>query len=299
MEVRSALLLCMMLWSHAPASGAPLEFKRATVNGTELAYVEDGQGEPIVFVHGELQDYRVWDKHVEFFGEDYRVIAYSRRNHYPNAMSKDGTPDCAADVHAKDLAAFINALNLKRVHVVAHSSGAHAALFFAAEFPDLVRTVSVYEPTAVGMLRGSPLGLLMYRELETKLEPSRNAFRAGQLANGIQMYTDGVGGAGRYEDLSEEMQQAMLDNAPSHAADVLTKNPLPLFSCELARKIKAPVLLVNGSKSLPMFKRINTDLQGCLLNNQAAEISAGHAGPMDSQKAFDKAVRQFIRERGR
>lgn len=300
MEVRSVvLLLGMMIWGHALASAAPLEFKRTMVNGDEIAYVEGGQGEPLVFIHGELQDYRAWTKHLEFFVSDHRVIAYSRRNHYPNTMAKDGTADCAADVHAKDLAAFIGALDLKRVHIVAHSSGAHAALFFAAEFPDMVRTLSLNEPTAIGVLRASPLGLAMYRDLETKLTPSRDAFRSGQLSNGVQMYTDAVGGPGRYERLDEDIQRTMLDNAPSHAADVLAKEAPPLFSCELARKIKAPVLLVNGSKSLPLFKRINEELQDCLMNNEMVEISATHAGPTDNPRGFDKVVREFIQERGR
>jgi non-heme chloroperoxidase len=299
MDVRRVVLLGMMIWGHAFASAAPLEFKRTTVNGVELAYVEGGQGEPIVFVHGELQDYRVWTRHVEFFVSDYRVVAYSRRNHYPNTMAKDGAADGAADVHAKDLAAFINALDLKRVHIVAHSSGAHAALFLAAEFPDLVRTMSLNEPTAIGVLRSSPLALGMYRDLETKLAPSRDAFRNGQLSNGVQLYTDAIAGSGRYQNLEEDIQRALLDNAPSHAADALAKEAPPLFSCDQARKIKAPVLLVNGSKSLPMFKRINEELQDCLMNNEMVEISATHTGPMDNPRAFDKAVREFIKERGR
>lgn len=299
MDVRRVVLLGMMIWGHAFASAAPLEFKRTIVNGAEIAYVEGGQGEPMVFVHGELQDYRAWTRHVEFFVADFRVIAYSRRNHYPNAMAKDGAADGAADIHAKDLAALIGALDLKRAHIVADSSGAHAALFFAAEYPDMVRTLSLNEPTAIGVLRTSPLALAMYRDLETKLAPSRDAFRNGQLSNGVQLYTDGIGGSGRYKGLDEDIQRAMLDNAPSHAADALAKEAPPLFSCDLAKKIKAPVLLVNGSKSLPMFKRINEELQACLMNNEMVEISATHAGPMDNPRAFDKAVREFIKERGR
>ena len=299
MDVRRMVLLGMMIWGHALASGAPLEFKRTIVNGAEIAYVEGGQGDPIVFVHGELQDYRAWNRHIESFVSDYRVIAYSRRNHYPNTTAKDGAADSAADVHGADLAAFIGALQLNRVHIVAHSSGAHAALFFAAGFPDVVRTLSLNEPTAIGMLRNSPLALAMYRELEAKLTPARDAFRNGQLSNGVQLYIDGMAGPGRYQKLPEDIQRAMLDNAPSHAADALAKNGPPLFGCELAQKIKAPTLLINGSKSLPMFKRINEELRACLMNHELVEISATHAGPWDNPRAFDKAVRQFIKERGR
>lgn len=306
MEVRRVVLLGLMklglmAWGHASASGGSLELElqRTTVNGAEIAYVEGGRGEPVVFIHGELQDYRAWYEHLEFFASEYRVVAYSRRNHYPNAMAQDGAADSATDIHARDLAAFIGALDLQRVHIVAYSSGAHAALFFAAEYPDMVRTLALYEPPAIGMLRSSPLGLGMYKELEAKLGPARAACRNGQLSNGVRMYIDGIGGAGRYERFSEDIQRAMLDNAPSYAADALAPNSPALFSCELARKIKAPTLLVNGSKSPPMFKRINAELQACLMNYELVEIAATHAGPMDNPRAFDKAVREFIQERGR
>jgi pimeloyl-ACP methyl ester carboxylesterase len=53
---------------------------------------------------------------------------------------------------APTIAAFITALGLKRVNVVAHSSGAHAALFFAAAHPEMIRTLAINEPPAAGLL---------------------------------------------------------------------------------------------------------------------------------------------------
>jgi hypothetical protein len=104
-----ALLFCGTISTMTVAD----EVKRISVNGTELAYVELGQGEPIVFVHGGLQDYRMWSEHLPQFAERYRTIAYSRRNNYPNDVSPDGMPDGAADAHGDDLAALVRALGLK------------------------------------------------------------------------------------------------------------------------------------------------------------------------------------------
>jgi non-heme chloroperoxidase len=115
------------------------EVRRVSANGSVLAYIELGQGEPLIFVHGGLQDYRMWLEHHPKFARRYHVIAYSRRNNYPNETSPDGMPDGAADVHGEDLAAFVRALGLPKVRIVAHSSGAHAALFLAASHPDMVK----------------------------------------------------------------------------------------------------------------------------------------------------------------
>jgi pimeloyl-ACP methyl ester carboxylesterase len=37
-------------------------FKTATVNGATLAYREEGEGDPVVFVHGGLSDLRAWEQ---------------------------------------------------------------------------------------------------------------------------------------------------------------------------------------------------------------------------------------------
>src|ERR1700710_2092441 len=132
------------------------DVKRISANGAELAYVEAGQGEPVIFVHGNLQDYRQWTEHLPKFAGRYRAIAYSRRNHFPNDASPDGMPDGAADAHGEDLAAFVRALGLSKVRIVAHSAGAHAALFFAAQNPDMIVSLALNEPPATGLLAGAP-----------------------------------------------------------------------------------------------------------------------------------------------
>ena len=82
------------------------------VNGARLEYIEAGRGEPLVFVHGSLEDLRIWRRQVELFSAHYRVIAYSRRYHHPNAAPGDGDPAYTASLHAADLADLIEKLDL-------------------------------------------------------------------------------------------------------------------------------------------------------------------------------------------
>lgn len=63
------------------ATAAPI--KQINVNGTTVAYVEEGQGDPVVLVHGSLGDYRTWNGEMDAFAERYHVISYSLRYHYP------------------------------------------------------------------------------------------------------------------------------------------------------------------------------------------------------------------------
>ena len=148
------------------------EIKRISANGTELAYVELGKGDPIIFVHGGLQDYRMWSEHLPKFADRYRAIAYSRRNNFPNDVSPEGMPDGAADAHGEDLAALVRALGLSKVRIVAHSSGAHAALFFAAMHPDMIVSLALNEPPAAGILTGVPNTADMLKEWASNLAPA-------------------------------------------------------------------------------------------------------------------------------
>jgi len=83
--LRAAIPVCCLA-----TSASAQDVKRIAVNGTELAYVETGKGDPAIFVHGGLQDYRMWAGHLSKFSDHYRVIAYSRRNNFPNDVSTDG-----------------------------------------------------------------------------------------------------------------------------------------------------------------------------------------------------------------
>ena len=97
--------------------------KAITVNGTELHYLEQGQGDPVIFVHGAVTDLRTWGLQMEPFAQHYHTIVYSLRYHYPNAWAGDSR-DYTTTVHMQDLAALIQALGLTRTHVIGSFYGA-------------------------------------------------------------------------------------------------------------------------------------------------------------------------------
>jgi non-heme chloroperoxidase len=183
----TGLILCPL--HLAPALGA--DVKQVSVKGTQFAHVEAGQGDPTVLVHGGLQDYRFWNSHLLVFAKSYRVIAYSRQNHFPNATSKDGLPDGAADVHGENLAAILTELGVKRAHIAAHSSGAHAALFFAPNHPEMVRTLVINEPPAAALLAGAPGGADVLKQWGARCSPAREAFQKDEIDAGLRLFAEG------------------------------------------------------------------------------------------------------------
>jgi hypothetical protein len=87
------LLYLALAWPLSlPTTGAqePPELCRTEANGARLAYLVRGQGDAVVLVHGTLADYRLWTPLLDSLAQKYRVVAYSRRYHHPNAAHGPG-----------------------------------------------------------------------------------------------------------------------------------------------------------------------------------------------------------------
>lgn len=92
-------------------------------DGAQIFYKDWGpkDAQPILFSHGWPLSSDDWDKQMVFFGDKgYRVIAHDRRSHGRSTQTWDGNH---MDQYADDLAELINALDLKNLVMVGHSTG--------------------------------------------------------------------------------------------------------------------------------------------------------------------------------
>ena len=162
---------CAALASCAglPASAPPAP-RHAEVNGTKLAYVEQGRGTTVVFVHGSISDWRTWESQRPAFAARYRYVAYSQRYFGTDPWPDDGR-HFSPTTHAADLAAFIRSLNAGPVHLVGWSYGGAVMSLVAAEHPQLVRTLSMHEPVIRPLLADTGRGQAVDRRLRQGRRP--------------------------------------------------------------------------------------------------------------------------------
>ena len=91
------------------------------VDGTEIYYKEWGEGQPVVFSHGWPLTADAWEDQMLFLANNgYRCIAHDRRGHGRSSQPWTGNE---MNTYADDLAALVQALNLKDAIHVGHSTG--------------------------------------------------------------------------------------------------------------------------------------------------------------------------------
>ncbi len=99
-----------------------------------LHYVQWGeQGKPIVCIHGLTANAFCFQSYADELATDHRVIAYDLRGRGDSDKLEEGY---SIPIHAADLSALIEELELERPILIGHSLGALIGLYFAAHYPD-------------------------------------------------------------------------------------------------------------------------------------------------------------------
>jgi len=92
-----------------------------TKDGTTIYYKDWGKGPVITFSHGWPLNSDMWDGQMMFLAQKgFRVVAHDRRGHGRSSQAWSGND---MDGYADDLAALIEALDLKDITMVGHSTG--------------------------------------------------------------------------------------------------------------------------------------------------------------------------------
>lgn len=271
----------------------------AEINETSLHYIECGEGVPVVLVHGSLGDYRSWIGQMQPLSQNYKVISYSRRYHFPNPWPNDAS-DFTVNTHAEDLAAFIQSLDLGKVHLIGHSYGAFTSLLVARDHPELVRSVTLGEPPVMSLLASTSHGESVLQNFrKNAIAPSHTAFQNGEIEKGVRLFINGVLGEGAYGNLPTVAHISMLENAREMMGEMNGINTegvdfFPVFTCNEAEQMTIPALLVEGERSPEMFGLIHDHLEQCFPDVDRAFIPAASHDLKIQEHVLSDIVLSFL-----
>ena len=125
------LLMLMAVLLLAGSAFASEEVRE--INGVTLSVKEDGEGSPMILIHGRGYSKEYMDSLFESFKGKYRVFSYDTRGHGRSDKPESFTLDDDAD----DLAGLVGAYGLEKPVVIGFSMGSYITLKAAEKYPEL------------------------------------------------------------------------------------------------------------------------------------------------------------------
>jgi 3-oxoadipate enol-lactonase len=260
----------------------------AQVNGLRLAYGDRGREHErvMLLVHGFPLDRRLWGAQVGALATMTRVITPDLRGH---GKSQIVPGPFIMDQHADDLAALLDHLKIRRAVVAGLSMGGYVAFAFWRRYPAQVQ------------------GLIL---ADTRAEPDSSAARAGRDAamDRVQQI-----GAAAYAD---DMLPRLL--APASQADLkivgatrkmMAEQPVQGIVGALGGlrdradsrptlpTIAVPTLVIAGEADVITPPAEAQAMAAAIPGARLVVIpKAGHLSPLENPRAFNAAVRAFLRD---
>lgn len=287
-------------------------------NGVRLHWLrwetQDGMKRtPVLLLHATGFLAWLWQPVAEVLASRFTVWAIDTRGHGDSVFV--GAPQEAEAGHkatydwhnfVDDCAGFMDAVGLRGIPLVGHSSGGATAAYLAATRPGYVSRLVLIEPIARppgyegGMQRPNELSegarkrrmvwesreemVESYRRKETFRNWPREVLRL-YAEHGLRRLEGGDGVSGPFElKCWPEVEAQVFDNSAS------------LDTWEVAALITAPTLVLVGETTNPYLRLMSTAIAQRIPGAHAGTIDeAGHLAPMERPEAVAEAITDWLR----
>ncbi|MFH0942431.1 MAG: alpha/beta hydrolase [Chloroflexota bacterium] len=277
----------------------PPQDRFITANGLRLHYLEWGKPgqKTIILLHGFNNCAATWIPLAGKLAPRRHVLALDQRGHGDSQWSEGGF--YRNEYLAGDLAAFIEALNLKRVSLIGHSMGGNVALKYAATHPEKVARLVIVD-----------IGPEMSRRVETRaaqmLSMKKDVYPSLDEAAAYLEAADPL--AARELLLQEaayltrrlpdggftwkQHQMFLGGNAPKPAGPVSARNE---EKWQMMRRVTCPTLVLRGEESDILDEEVARKMVAEIPLGEMVNIAgAGHYVHRDNPARFEKEVRHFL-----
>ncbi len=243
-------------------------------DGLELAYLDEGEGRPILLIHGFASNklvnwtYPSWVDTLTRAGR--RVVAIDNRGHGDSAKLYDAK-HYGLPLMAEDARRLLDHLEIERADVMGYSMGARIAALLALNHPQRVRSL-ILGGMGYSLVTGMSNG-----------EPIAEALEAGSLAE----VADPTGRAFR-----QFAEQTKGDLRALAACMRAIRRP---FGEEEVARITVPTLIAVGTRDLVAGPA--ADLAALMPNARVLDIPGRDHMVAVGDRVFKQGVVQFLSER--
>lgn len=220
-----------------------------------LNYLEKGQGESLVLLHGNGQSYSYFQNQIEYFSRFYHVIAIDTRGH---GGSPRGTAPFSLKQFAKDLHSLILKKGIIKTNILGFSDGGNIAIYYALEHPEYVSRLVLNSANL------NPDGLK----------------RIILLPAGIGYFFSKA-----FSGFSDRL------NRKRELLSLIVNEPD--IDCEDLKLLNMPVLVIAGTRDI--ITRKHTELiNRCINNSKLCLIKGDHFVAAKCPDEFNRIVHEFL-----
>ncbi|MBI5948145.1 MAG: alpha/beta hydrolase [Chloroflexi bacterium] len=148
---------------------------RAPINGTELFYDQQGEGEVLLFHHGYTGSHDAWAEVVPAFKDRYRCIVMDARGAGDSAHPAGGY---SIRQYAADIAAMADHLGVGKFTYIGHSMGGVIGMELGLNYPERLDRLVLVAP--------APADGIQYPGMEAERERARKLWRERDLATRLE-----------------------------------------------------------------------------------------------------------------
>ncbi len=248
----------------------------------DIHYKIEGKGNPIVLLHGFLEDMTMWDEFTQQLIQNHLVIRIDLLGH--------GKTTTEASIYSmEDQASIVKFVldkeNIKQAVIVGHSMGGYVSLAFAEEFPEMTMGFSLFFSSAN---KDSEEKKTQRNRVAKLVKTQRESF--------IQIAIPNL-----FYDNEKEILKPYIDKTKNMAELVTTQNMIASIYGMRSRKDRTHVLKNNIPKQL-LIGKYDSSLDQTILQRQIDDsnnldhktFNIGHMGHYEAPESTLFELEQFI-----
>ncbi|MDQ2584022.1 alpha/beta fold hydrolase [Saccharothrix yanglingensis] len=249
------------------------------------AYDDEGDGPPLLLVHGHPFDRSMWWPQLDHFRDRYRVVVPDLRG-YGEAAGASGTTPLPA--FADDLVALLDRLAIDRAVVWGLSMGGQITMELHRSHPERVRALVLADTTHEA---DEPAAARARHETADRVEREGIGPYAEELMRRMISPRTAV----EQPDVADHVRRMMRGAPPAGAAAALRgRAARPDYTPSLA-SARVPVLVVVGEEDeftpVATARRLHGTVPGSAL---AVVPRAGHLPNLEQPALFNRVVEEFL-----